>query len=170
MTDALPQGDPRLLETAQARWLLRSTIPARLAFTWTDGTPRVIPTWFHWTGTEIVMPTFITGPAVGIRRPARRVAVLRERPAVALTIDTEGEPPEVLLIRGRATVTDVDGVVPEYALAARRYLGEEAGAALATTADHPETRMARIAVRPAWVGLIDFRTRLPDVQGGVVAG
>jgi hypothetical protein len=28
--------------------------------------------------------------------------------------------------------------------------------------------MARIAVRPAWVGLIDFQTRLPDVQGGVV--
>jgi hypothetical protein len=41
MTNALPQGDPRLLETEQAVRLLRSTIPARLAFTWTDGTPRV---------------------------------------------------------------------------------------------------------------------------------
>ena len=28
-------------------------------------------------------------------------------------------------------------------------------------ADDPSTRMARIAVRPAWVGVLDFETRLP---------
>jgi hypothetical protein len=27
--------------------------------------------------------------------------------------------------------------------------------------------MARIAVRPAWVGVLDFETRLPSALGGV---
>jgi hypothetical protein len=53
----LRQGDVRLLETDLAQQLLRSSIPARLAFVWTDGTPRVVPTWFHWNGREIVMVT-----------------------------------------------------------------------------------------------------------------
>jgi hypothetical protein len=168
--DTLAQGDPRLLATEQALRLLGTSIPARLAFIWTDGTPRVIPTWFHWTGTELVMPTYVRGPAVGIQRPAQRLAALRARPDVALTIDTDTSRPDVLLIRGRATVTEVDGVLPEFALAARRYLGEEAGAALAATAAHPQTRMARIAVRPTWVGLLDFKIRLPAVRGGILPG
>ena len=45
-----PQGDPALLDTDLAQELLHAPIPARLAFVWTDGTPRVVPTWFHWTG------------------------------------------------------------------------------------------------------------------------
>lgn len=44
-----------ILETEQARELLASSIPARLAFTALEGTPRVVPTWFHWTGSELVM-------------------------------------------------------------------------------------------------------------------
>jgi hypothetical protein len=31
----------------------------------------------------------------------------------------------------------------------------------------PGTRMARIAVRPTWVGVIDFESRLPSALGGV---
>jgi hypothetical protein len=27
--------------------------------------------------------------------------------------------------------------------------------------------MARIAVRPSWVGLVDFQTRLPSTLGGI---
>lgn len=54
-TGPLPQGDLRLLESDLARRLLASTVPARFAFTWTDGTPRVMPTWFPWTGRELVM-------------------------------------------------------------------------------------------------------------------
>ena len=49
------QGDPKLLEDPVAKELLKSTIPARLAYNWTDGTPRVVPIWFHWDGKEIVM-------------------------------------------------------------------------------------------------------------------
>lgn len=164
-TMALPQGDLRLLESDVARRLLSSTVPARFAFTWTDGTPRVVPTWFHWTGQELVMPTFLSAPHV--RHPAARVGALRANPAVAITIDTEEFPPKALLVRGRASVTEVDGVATEYALAARRYMGAQAAADYLAQLDQPGTRMARIEVRPTWVGLIDFQTRLPSSLGGV---
>jgi hypothetical protein len=64
-----------------AQGVLKSTIPARLAYIAKDGTPRVIPTWFHWNGSEIVMATFIAGPNVRhasvrpagtARKPGRR--------------------------------------------------------------------------------------------------
>jgi Pyridoxamine 5'-phosphate oxidase len=164
----LPQGDVRLLDTPTAQELLQSRIPARLAFVWPDGTPRVVPTWFHWTGDEIVMVTYTAGPTIGIRHPAARLAALRANPAVALTIDTESFPPHSLTIRGHARIDEVDGIAPEYAAAARRYLGDGADQMLAQL-DQPGTAQARIAVRPVWVGVLDFVTRLPDVQGGVLA-
>jgi hypothetical protein len=164
-----PQGNLALLDTDLAQELLHAPIPARLAFVWTDGTPRVVPTWFHWTGEEIVMVTYTAGPAIGIRHPAARLRALRSNPAVALTIDTDGAPPRSLTIRGRATITDVDGIAPEYAAAAHRYLGDEAAAGMLAGLDQPGTAQARISVRPTWVGLLDFVTRLPGVQGGVVA-
>jgi hypothetical protein len=165
--ERLQQGDLRLLETDLAQQLLRSAIPARMAFVWTDGTPRVIPTWFHWTGEEIVMATYIAGPDIGIRHAAIRLATLRANPRVALTIDTNAFPPQTLTIRGTATITEVEGLAPEYAAATRRYLGEEAAGPVLASLDQPGTRQARIAVRPDWVGLLDFVTRRPSAQGGV---
>ena len=41
------QGSLELLHDPVAEKLLGSTIPARLAYTWMDGTPRVVPVWFH---------------------------------------------------------------------------------------------------------------------------
>jgi hypothetical protein len=164
-TMALPQGDLRLLESDVAKRLLTSTIPARFAYIARDSTPRVVPTWFHWTGDELVMPTFLSAPHV--RHAAARLGALRANPDVAITIDTEGFPPAALLVRGRVSVIEVDGVVPEYALAARRYMGEEAAASYLAQIDQPGTRMAHIAVRPTWVGIIDFQTRLPSGLGGV---
>jgi hypothetical protein len=166
-TMTLPQGDLRLLESDIAARLLTSTVPARLAYTSLDGTPRVMPTWFHWTGEELVMGTFFSAPHV--RHAASRLRALRANPAVAITIDTDTFPPEVLSIRGQASVTEVDGVVREYALMARRYLGEEGGAAYVDYVDDPVTRMARIAVRPTWVGVIDFQHRLPSALGGIAS-
>ena len=165
--ERLPQGDLRLLETDLAQQLLHSTIPARVAFVWTDGTPRVIPTWFHWTGAEIVMATYIAGPDIGIRHPAARLAALRANPRIALTIDTNAFPPQTLTIRGTAKITEVEGLAPEYAAAARRYLGEEAAGPMLASLDQPGTAQARIAVRPDWVGVLDFVTRRPSAQGGV---
>src|SRR5262249_33432485 len=96
-TGELPQGDLRLLNTDLAQQLLRSSIPARLAFVAADGTPRVVPTWFQWNGAEIVMVTYVAGPNAGIRHPAARLAALRANPAVALTIDAEGFPAQSLM-------------------------------------------------------------------------
>ena len=129
MRERLPQGHVRLLETDLAQRLLQAPIPARMAFVWTDGTPRIVPSWFHWTGEEIVMVTYLAGPATGIRHPAARIAVLRTSPRVAVTIDTESSPPQSLSVRGTAgKVTEVEGVAPEYAAAARRYLGDGSAA------------------------------------------
>jgi hypothetical protein len=160
----IEQGDLRLLESDIAKGLLASTVPARYAYTVADGTPRVVASWFVWTGDELVMPTFISAPHV--RHPAYRIRALRARPDVAVTIDTESFPPHVLSIRGKASITEVDGIVPEYADAARRYLGEEEATAYLEQIDHPSTRMARIAVRPSWVGVVDFQTRNPSALGG----
>ena len=162
---ALPQGDLGLLESDVARRLLSSRIPARLAYIATDGTPRVLATWFHWTGEVLAMPTFLAAPHV--RHAAGRLRALRANPDVAITIDTEAFPPEVLTVRGRVEITKVDGVPAEYASAARRYLGEEAAREYLAQIDQPGTRMARIDVRPAWVGVHDFQSRLPSALGGI---
>lgn len=164
--DRLPQGDLRLLETDLAQQLLHSPIPARLGFVATDGTPRVVPTWFEWNGTEIVMVTYVAGPNIGIRHPAARIAALRANPNVALTIDTEQFRSQSVTIRGRAEVNEVNGLASEYIASAHRYLDNGAFQMLASM-DQPGTVQARIVVRPTWVGLLDFATRLPSVLGGV---
>jgi hypothetical protein len=149
---ALPQGDVRLLDSDIAQSLLASTELARVAYVAADGTPRVFPMLFHWTGQEVVLSTFT---------PARKIAALRARPEAAITIDAAATPPRALLLRGRAQVTEIDGIVREYALALHRYGGEEQGAAQVAAVDRPGVRMARIAVRPTWVGVLDFQTRFP---------
>jgi hypothetical protein len=161
----LAQGDLRLLETELAKQLLGSRIPARYAFIGTDGKPRVVASWFRWTGSELVMPTFLEAPH--IRHQPYRVRALRANPDIEVSIDTESFPPQILTIRGVAELEDVDGVDPDYAAAARQFLGEEAAADYLQQIEHPETRMARISVRPRWVGLLDFASRLPSALGGV---
>ena len=61
----------------------------------------------------------------------------------------------------------MNGLAPEYAAAARRYLGEEAAAGMLASLDQPGTAQARIVLRPVWVGLLDFDRRLPSAQGGM---
>ena len=160
----LVQGDLELIESDTAQRLLASTHVARYAYTSTDGAPRIVASWFVWTGEELVMPTFISGPHV--RHPAYRVQALREHPEIAVSIDTEAWPPEALSLRGAAEITEVEGITPEYAEAAHRYLGAEQATGMLSQIDHPSTRMARIALRPAWAGLLDFQTRLPSALGG----
>jgi len=46
-----------VLNDEVAQELLHSQELAKLAYNWTDGTPRVVPIWFHWDGQEIVMGT-----------------------------------------------------------------------------------------------------------------
>lgn len=160
----IAQGSLELLDTPVARKLLASAVPARVAYTAKDGTPRIVPTWFRWTNGELVMPTYIQAPHIPAPG-ARRLGALRARPDVAISIDTGTEPPQVLLVRGKAHISEVEGVDPDYAASARHYLGEDAARELLEMVDQPGTRMARITVRPDWVGLLDFAGgRLPGVM------
>jgi hypothetical protein len=63
----------------------------------------------------------------------------------------------------------VDGVAPEYAAAAERYFGPEQGRAWVEQVRGLMPRMTRIAVRPAWVGLLDFETRFPSAIEAAMA-
>lgn len=148
----IPQGSVELLSTATAQYLLASTNLARVSYVAADGTPRVFPMLFHWSGEELVLATFAG---------ARKIAAIRRRPAVAVTIDEASTPPQALLLRGTASVTDVDGVVPEYRAMHRRYAGTEQGDRNVAEIDRPGVRMARIGLRPTWVGVLDFQTRFP---------
>jgi hypothetical protein len=150
------QGDVALLQDPVAQELLRSKIPARFAYTATDDTPRVVPICFHWDGREIVLTTFPRSP---------KVRALERCPQVALTIDTEGTSPKVLLIRGTAALETSPGIVPELVETTRRYFGEEGAAAWLQQlgALLPFAGgMVRIAVRPEWVGILDFQQRFPS--------
>ena len=148
----MAKGGPELLEDPVAKELLASRIPARLAYTWKDGTPRLISIWFHWDGRELVMATLPGAP---------KLKALRTGDRVALAIDTETPPHHVLSIRGPVEVTQVRGVVPEYAKAAARYLGEQAAQAYVGSLP-PDLGMTRIAVRPEHVVVLDFETRFPS--------
>ena len=149
----MKQGDLGLLDDPVAQELLVSTIPARLAYNWMDGTPRVVPIWFHWDGEQFVL---------GSPPRAPKLKALRQNPKVALTIDSNEWPSKVLLVRGTATVETVQGVVPEYAASAGRYFGEEQGKGWVEQVKQMTSEMGRIAITPEWVGILDFERRFPS--------
>jgi hypothetical protein len=113
------QGDVSLLRDPVAQALLRAPFPARLAYVWPDGTPRVIPIGVHWNGEEFVLGTPAKAP---------KIAALRHNPKVALTIDTTEFPCKVLLVRGTASMETLDEPVPKWIAAGKRMMGEEADA------------------------------------------
>jgi hypothetical protein len=118
-----------------------------------DGTPRVIPIWFHWNGREFVMGTPPKAP---------KLKALAKNPKVSFTIDDNSFPHKVLLIRGTARLDTVEGIVPEYVTAAERYFGREQGQAWIAQLRGLIPNMVRITVAPEWVGLLDFQTRFPS--------
>jgi nitroimidazol reductase NimA-like FMN-containing flavoprotein (pyridoxamine 5'-phosphate oxidase superfamily) len=71
------------LSVPGARELVESTSAAHLAYVAQDGTPRVIPVGFFWTGDEFVISTATTAP---------KVAALATHPEVALVIDAGNTP------------------------------------------------------------------------------
>ena len=158
---ATKQGDVALLKDPIAQELLQSRIPARLSYVWTDGSPRVVPIWFHWDGQHIVLGTPLTAP---------KMKALKKNAKVALTIDTDTWPHKVLQIRGTINIEIVDGVCHEYAAAAQRYFGKEQGEAWCNQLKQLMPKMARIAITPEWVSLIDFEQRFPSAIAAAMAG
>lgn len=150
---AVRQGGLDLLQHPASEELLRSTIPARLAYIWTDGTPRVVPIWFHWNGREFIMASPPKAP---------KLKALAKNPKVSFTIDDNTFPHKVLLVRGTARLDTVDGIVPEYAAAAERYFGPEQGRAWVKQLGTMVSSMVRITITPEWAGLLDFQTRFPS--------
>ena len=143
------------LSTTGAQELLQSGSAAHLAYVGKDGTPRVIPVGFLWTGDQIVICTATTSP---------KVAALVDRPDVALTIDAGDTPDQAraLSMRGRASVEIVDGVVAEYLTAARKTMDADAAAEFEQQVREMYDQMARIAITPDWVRYYDFgASRMP---------
>jgi hypothetical protein len=157
LMDPVQQGDVSLLQHPASQELLRSKIPARLAYVWTDGSPRVVPIWFHWNGREIVMASPPKAP---------KLKALASNPKVAITIDDNTFPHKVLLIRGTAKLDNVRGIVPEYESAAARYFDAELAKRWLTQLRGKVTEMVRITITPQWVGLLDFQTRFPSALAG----
>jgi hypothetical protein len=147
------QGSLALLDDPIARELLNSAIPARVAYTWLDGTPRVVPIWFDWDGEQLVIASPHDSP---------KVQALQKQPSVTVTIDGTTWPYKVLQIRGTARVEIVDGIPAEYVRAAHRYFGDEQGDAWVTMLRGMVDKMARVSIRPQWVAILDFETRFPS--------
>jgi hypothetical protein len=143
-----------------AQELLASSVPARLAYAGLDGDPRVVPVAFLWTGSTLVVASVPT---------SAKVPALRRNPRVALTVDTEGFPPHVLLVRGTASVEVVDGVPDAYVAASRklvpadRFAGWEAGVRALYR------QMAVITIEPDHATLLDFETTIPKAVRDLVA-
>jgi len=149
----MPQQNVRaLLKDPVAQELLNSKTLARVAYIGLDGSPRVIPIWFYWNGEQFILSTAPT---------SEKVNALRKNPKVAITIDENTFPPKVLLVRGSAKVEIVDGIGPEQVEAAKKYLGEQQGQAWVEQGSALYKQMARIAIHPDWVKILDFQTRFP---------
>jgi len=153
MLPAVKQGDIGLLQHPASQELLRSKIPARLAYVATDGTPRVVPIWFHWNGKDIVMASPPKAP---------KLKALAKNPKVALTIDDNVFPHKVLLIRGSARLEPLNGIAPEYEACASRYFDPELAAGWLKQLRSLASSQVRITITPEWVGLLDFQTRFPS--------
>jgi pyridoxamine 5'-phosphate oxidase-like protein len=126
----------------------------RLAYVAKDGTPRTIPIAFTWNGSSIVMCTTKNAP---------KLHALRANPAVALTVDTEVHPPNILLIRGHADLDVVDGIPEEYLQMNGTYqMTAEQRVEWEAEVRSLYDGMVRIVITPTWAKLIDFETTLPS--------
>ena len=140
------------MATPLAQKLLHSEFVSRLAYVGPDGYPRVVPVGYLWKDERFVVCTASNAP---------KVNALQSNPRVALTIDTQTQPPHILLVRGSAAVEVVDGVPDEYLEASRRYVPREQWISFETQVRGLYDRMARISITAEWAKLIDFETTLP---------
>jgi nitroimidazol reductase NimA-like FMN-containing flavoprotein (pyridoxamine 5'-phosphate oxidase superfamily) len=147
-----PDEISRIMSLPLSRELLGSSIPARLAYTARDGSPRVIPIGFHWNGESLVVCTPTNAP---------KVPALAANPKVAITIDTDAFPPTVLLVRGTAASEVVDGIPDEYFTAAHKAVDDEHWDEWEAGVRQLYEQMVKLTITPTWVKLIDFETTLP---------
>ena len=136
------------LDHPDAQQLLAGQALARLAYTGSDGFPRVIPIGFHWNGARIIVCTAPISP---------KVRALSARPHVALTIDTDDGPASrALQVRGVATIEIVDGVPDEYLAAATKTMDGQQARQFEANVRMLYQQMARITIEPRWARYYDF--------------
>lgn len=153
------QAIAEVMATPYAQQLLGSSIPARLSYTGTDGGPRVVPIAFLWTGFAIVVCTV---------PKSAKVRALRNDPRVAITIDTEGYPPKVLLLRGSASLELVDGVPEEYVEGSRKVVPADLMAEWEGGVRTLYDQMVRITIELDWAKLLDFETTIPKAVEDII--
>ncbi len=126
---------------------------ARMAYTGTDGFPRVIPIGFLWNGKHIVVCTAPTSP---------KVRALAARPHVALTIEND-DASRTLSVRGVAAMDIVDGVPDEYLAASAKGMSGERARQFEAHVRSIYKQMARISIEPCWARYYDFAGgRVPE--------
>jgi len=141
-----PGQQPSALQDPVSVALLTAPIPLRLAYTASDGWPRVVPVWSHWDGRDLV---------VGVFPGSAKLRSLHHGDRVAGTLDTQDYPYQALQVRGPTSLSATPGLVPEYVLAAQRHLGPERAAGfLARLHGRP---MVRLAVHVDHARLLDLR-------------
>ena len=123
----------------------------RVAYTGSDGAPRVVPLGYLLRDGKFVFCTVSS---------SAKVKALRRDPRVALTIDI-ASPPCCLLVRGTVTVEIVEGVPEECLTAAKRNVPPEAHDQFEAQVRDLYHDMARITVTPTWVRLNDFVRTAP---------
>lgn len=136
-----------------AQKLLAASLPARLAYTGTDGAPRVVPIGWDWDGSHLLMWTTPNAP---------KVPALRRDSRVAVTIDTNDFPPKVLLVRGTAEVEEVAGVPQGYVDAGHKMVDDEHFAEWEAGVKGLYDSMVEIRITPTWARILDFETRIPS--------
>lgn len=151
----------RVLNDGLSQQLIQSSIPVRLAYTGLDGLPRVVPLAYHWDGERFVIGTIPGSP---------KVRALEANPGVAMTIDTQSFPPQMLLVRGTATLRLVDGVPAEYLEASKKQVGAEGMPAFEANVRAMYKQMVLIAIEPRWAKLIDFERTLPSAVEQLARG
>ena len=142
-----------------AQELLTGPHLARFAYTGLDGAPRVVPIGFLWNGRDLDLWT-VPGSA--------KVAALAADPRVAVTIDTSGMPPRVLLVRGTVTLTTIDGVPDGYVEAAPKAVPADQLAQWEAGVRALYDQMVQVRVTPSWVKLLDFETTIPQAVQDLV--
>jgi pyridoxamine 5'-phosphate oxidase-like protein len=135
-----------------ARRLLSDVPVLHLAYAGRDGAPRAVPVGYLWDGRSFRFWTIPHAP---------KIRALEADPRVAVTIDMLGTPSRLLLARGRAVLTVVDGVPAGYLEASHRALPRDAWDGFDAQVRGLYDQMVEIAVTPEWAKLIDFETSVP---------
>ena len=154
LADAMGRAIADLGEPGAVRLLEHQPL-ARLAYTGTDGFPRVIPIGFLWRDGRIIVCTATIAP---------KIAALSARPHVALTIDNDNAAAsKSLSVRGVAAIDIVDGVPEEYLAATAKGIPADQHGQFEARVRSVYKQMARISIEPRWARYYDFTAgRVPD--------